>query len=144
MKRFLLVILIYSSFISCSKDNLSLDYPQSFILTKMNSSFEGSETTGNAMEWQESYCLFENNTFIKSRDWNGSSVVAEGTYKFSTRDNENIIEFTFKKESIIIGSCYGNLKEIFHKINSSKIKSTWSHCDGPGLEYERSEVCGIN
>lgn len=146
MKRVLLVIVMVLNFISCSKEKSTLneDFPHSFILTKMTGSFEGSETTGNAMEWQESYCLFENNTFIKSRNWNGTNIDAEGTYSFTIIENENFIEFTYNAESTIIGSCYGNLKEFLYILNDYEVNGTWSHCDGPGLVYKRSQVCAIN
>tara|TARA_R110001583_G_scaffold57921_7_gene173082 strand:- start:425 stop:865 length:441 start_codon:yes stop_codon:yes gene_type:complete len=146
MKIFLIVILIVGSLLSCSKNEnrLNGDFPHTYKLTKMTASFNGQEITGTDMEWQETYCLFENNTFIKTRIWNGNNTEATGMYSFTIIDNKSFIEFTYNVESTIIGSCYGNLKEIMDVISDTKIISTWSYCDGPGLEYERIAVCGTN
>lgn len=148
MKKVLSIIFILCFFVSCSKDeenNMFTGFSEYFELVKMTGSFNGSETTGSDMEWQETYRLnTENNTFIKLRLFNEDIFEATGTYTYKTIEGQDFIEFTYYEDASIISNCTGDLKEALLILeDGQKLKGTWSACDGPGLEYRRGmEFCG--
>jgi len=148
MRNLLGLLFILSIFVSCSKDEeleKSINFPDYFELVKMTGSFNSSETTGWQMEWQENYILYSNdNTFIKTRLFNDSIFRATGTYIYKTIENQKYIEFTFIESTSIIGNCTGDLMEVLMVLEEgNKLVSTWSYCDGPGLEYRKiMEICG--
>lgn len=96
-----------------------------------------SETTGVAMEWQENYTFNSDGSFTKSRTMNGVKMELSGNYIFTKTENESFLELTYKTDSDIIRSCYGNNKEELYILPNSILSSTWKNCDGPGLEYKK-------
>jgi hypothetical protein len=94
------------------------------------------------MAWQEFYLLNSDGTFIKSRVLNGVTTEASGTFSFKTVSDEKYLTLTYKTSNSIIGSCTPqSLKEeLWTKITTTnRMMSAWAACDGPGLEYERTE-----
>lgn len=98
-----------------------------------------SETTGVDMPWQESILLKSDGMFTKNRDQNNQTTEVSGTYSFMLVGDEKWVELTlsYQSASSLIGSCYGPLVEKYYQPSKCKLQGTWSHCDGPGLEYER-------
>lgn len=134
---------------SCSKDEETetiTNHSEYYELVKMIGSFNGSETTGSQMEWQEAYVLnTKERTFSKSRIANKITFVASGTYTYKTIENQKYLEFTFNEDSDIISNCTGDLIEALLVLNNGeKLVATWGACDGPGLEYQKGIVyfCG--
>lgn len=142
MKQFLVAIALVFFFSSCSKeDEKSTDTTESYIgkwtLIKMSGSLVNSETTGAAMPYQEFYVFNDNGTFTKFRNRNADQTTASGTYIVTNNNDRMILELTYPASSEIIGSCYGNQKEVLYFSNKDTLSSTWQHCDGPGLDYQK-------
>ena len=142
MKSFIAIVILLITFSSCSKDNdentnSTADYLGKWTLVKMSGSMNNSETVGSAMEWQEFYIFNENETFTKIRIRKDIQSTASGTYILKNIQNEKYLELTYPNESNIIGSCYGNLKEELYFSANNTLSSTWSYCDGPGLDYKK-------
>lgn len=138
--RFILIaILIF--FNSCSKDEaeaiVSSGYYGKWTLVAMNGTLQNSETTGTAMAWQEYYVFNTNGTFIKFRDKNGIKTTLSGTFTTSIQSAGIFFELSYPKDSDIIGSCFGNQKEILYLADNNTMSSTWSYCDGPVLYYKK-------
>ena len=147
MKKVLFIFLFTGILVSCSSDEIpnNSDYSEVWNLTKMTGSFEGSETTGANMEWQETYKLNTNGSFKKVRVLDELLIEKTGIYVYKSLNEQNVIEFTYEEESTIIGNCTGDLKEVLLIIEEGgKLKGTWQACDGPGLEYEQMLFCGTN
>jgi len=147
MKMYLFILLIFGMFISCSNDEIiqSPDNFEIWQLTKMTWSFEGSETFGANMEWQETYKLSENGSFTKIRLVDEEPIEKTGVYFYKIINEQNTIEFVYDEDNNIIGNCTGDLKEVLLITdNGSKLVSTWQACDGPGLEYGQIFFCGNN
>jgi len=103
----------------------------------MSGSIPNSEALGADMEWQEFYLFKNDGTFTKSRVRNEVKTTFSGTYTIKNSPNTRYLELTYPKDSELIGSCYGNLKEELYFSASTTLSSTWRNCDGPGLDYEK-------
>jgi hypothetical protein len=140
MKYLIILFAFLTIFSSCSKDTGAIDntgYYGKWNLVKMSGSMANYETTGAAMEWQEFYLFNSNGTFTKSRDRNGIKTTISGTYTTADHSDGIYFELIYPKDSELIGSCYGNLKEELYLTASITLSSTWKNCDGPGLEYKK-------
>ncbi|MCM4157155.1 hypothetical protein DHD80_14195 [Gramella sp. AN32] len=114
------------------------DYPQQWKLFKMTGSFDGSETTGEEMEWQETYYFYQDKSFKKVRIKNNISVEAKGSFEILMSDEEAAFILTYNQPSELIGNCTGDLKEhLSLRENNTVLQSSWMACDGPGLFYKR-------
>lgn len=141
MKNLAIIVVFLSVFSSCTKDNkentTTADYHGKWTLVKMSGSMFNSQTTGNAMEWQEFYIFSDNDTFTKIRIRNDVHTTASGTCIAKNNQDGMILELTYPKDSEIIGSCYGNQKEELYFSANNTLSSTWQNCDGPGLDYQK-------
>ncbi|MBK5192247.1 MAG: hypothetical protein JJE07_03390 [Flavobacteriaceae bacterium] len=151
MKKALLLLALLATIYSCTKETddmvTKLEYTGKWELVKMTGSFIGSETTGSDMEWQETYIINEDETFVKTRVRGDSTTFASGTYELKdVEESGNMgpaikdIELFYDIENNIIGNCYSN-KTIEYLFFSSdhRLINTWNACDGPGLEYVKSK-----
>jgi hypothetical protein len=143
MKRLTLIITFLTVFSSCTKDTEEAtstnDYLGKWTLIKMSGSMINSVTTGAAMEWQEAYLFKNDGTFEKSRIRNTVETKAVGTYTMIQYQDGKYLELLYAKDSEIIGNCYGNLKEELYFATNTTLSSTWKACDGPGLEYQKTD-----
>lgn len=143
MKKSILYFLMLSLFFACTndkKENTSMGVTGKWTLTKMGGNFSTNPNTmitGINMEWQEYYIFNEDGTFIKSRQRNGNTTEVVGTYASTTSNNSISLELVFNSESEIVGTCDGQLKESLFITSGNILKSSWSACDGPLLEYEK-------
>ncbi|MFV5684599.1 hypothetical protein ACM55I_04055 [Flavobacterium sp. GB2R13] len=140
MKHFVILVTFLSIFNSCSKDSVATDsmgYHGKWTLVKMSGSIPNSETMGTAMEWQEFYLFNTNGTFTKSRERNGIKITISGTYAATSHSDGMYLELIYPNDSELIGSCYGNQKEILYFTDNNNLSNTWKNCDGPGLEYKK-------
>ena len=68
MKSQFLILMVIGLLFSCNKDNNATDLENQIIgnwkLIKMTNSMSNSETSGSEMEWQETYQLFSDGTFL--------------------------------------------------------------------------------
>ncbi|MFS4454699.1 hypothetical protein [Maribacter sp. 2304DJ31-5] len=132
---------------SCSTDDgmestiVDLQFSsQKWQLVRMTGSFAGSVSEGENMEWQEFYIFDPDGTFLKSRDRDGITTEATGTFEAVEYENDDhdYLELTYKT-SELIGNCSGNNKEILIYRSSRRLSNTWQACDGPGLDYTLTE-----
>jgi hypothetical protein len=141
MKHLTIIIVAFLTvFSSCTKDNeetTTVDYSEKWTLVKMSGSKLNSETSGTAMEWQEYYLLNNDGTFTKSRVRNAVKTTVSGTYTTIHYQDAKHLELTYLNDNDIIGNCTGDLKEDLYFVASNTLSSTWSACDGPGLEYQK-------
>ncbi len=146
MKKLLFAVVIAGNLFACSLNN-EIDsaqlnretnaYPQKWELVKMTGSFTNSETTGTDMAWQEFYLLEPNHTFTKSRESNGDTKEAKGTYAFVDLSDGKYLELTYESDNELIGNCTGEPKEYLRLTAENTLVATWLACDGPGLEYKK-------
>lgn len=143
MKHLTLIIAFLTVFSSCTKETedatTTADYHGKWTLVKMSGSMINSVTTEAAMEWQEAYLFKNDGTFEKSRIRNMVETKAVGTYTTIYHQDGKYLELTYANDSEIIGSCYGDLKEELYFVTNTILSSTWSACDGPGLDYQKVE-----
>jgi hypothetical protein len=151
MKKIILILALLTTIYSCTKETdglaATIEYTGKWELVEMTGSFIGSETTGSDMEWQETYLINEDETFVKTRVRGDSTTFASGTYELKNveeiGDRETRaknIELFYDIENNIIGNCYSNKKiEYLYFSSDHRLISTWRNCDGPGLEYVKSK-----
>ena len=141
MKSLALIVVFLSVFSSCTKDKeettITIDYHGKWTLVKMSGSIINSVTTETSKDWQEYYSFNNDGTFSKSRTRNTIKTTVSGTYTTQTNSDLLYLELTYPKDSEIIASCYGNLKEELYFSASTSLSSTWRNCDGSGLDYEK-------
>ena len=139
MKKQILFLMIIGILCSCSKNDINLENQiiGNWKLIQMSGTIPNSETTGTAMEWQETYLLNTDGTFQKSRNRDGVITDISGTYKLINNSTESLLELNFNSESEIIGSCTSNTKETMNIQSETIFLSSWNACDGPGLRYEK-------
>jgi len=140
MKRSIVFCAMLMLFCACSNDSsnvITTDFQGKWELFQMSGRIPNSETTGAAMEWQEFYSFNTDGSFTKSRNSNGTKKEVSGSYVITKIQEDSLLELTYKADSEIIGSCYGNNKEELYILPNSILSSTWKNCDGPGLEYKQ-------
>lgn len=148
MKTISLLLAFLLLFISCNSDDnitdlnnnpASIDVTGNWYLIEMSGNIPNSTTTGNDMEWQETYTFNQDSTFTKSRFNKGSdsTIKLSGTYKLKATEEERGLKLYYNEESSIIGSCSNAKEEYLYFLNNSQIRSNWWACDGPGLLYEK-------
>ncbi|MBS9462382.1 hypothetical protein KIM67_08175 [Flagellimonas sp. 389] len=144
MKAFTVLFSFFLAVSSCNTNdtNEAEDQPvplkgeaQKWELVKMTGSMVNSETTGDAMEWQENYFLNPNGSFEKQRVYDGTTTKATGSYELIVQEDEKYFELTYETGKELIASCSRNGKEILVLNGSDALYATWNACDGPGLEY---------
>ncbi|SEA70254.1 hypothetical protein SAMN05443667_107159 [Flavobacterium gillisiae] len=141
MKSAIIIFIAFTLLTSCSGTDVDVSETSSqgkWELVKMSGRTLNSEASGAAMEWQEFYLLNDNGTFTKSRTRDGNTSKSAGTYKTTITSTETYFELTYSSQSDIIGSCYGNLKEELYYDTTDVLVSTWQNCDGPRLEYRKT------
>lgn len=116
-------------------------YPQEWKLFKMTGSMKGYETTGDEIEWQETYTFHSNKTFTKTRVRDDETISGTGTFSISQNENGEWLSLTYEDEdNPIIATCSGDHKEQLNLDPEGGILiSAWQQCDGPGLFYELAE-----
>jgi hypothetical protein len=134
----LLLFLIACTLASCTKEFDPDKFPQEWKLITMtaNQMINPTVTTGSDMAWQETYTLNSDGTFTKSRNRDGISTDASGTFVYKDISNYKNFELSFVTGIPLVSSCYPG-KEILVLKSETKLQGTWSACDGLGLEYER-------
>ncbi|MEP6262525.1 MAG: hypothetical protein ABJ092_13170 [Gillisia sp.] len=148
MKNLLLFLAVVLSLSSCSSndDNELGETSVTGEWKLIRITGNNMEWTGEDMDWQETYLIRADGTFKKTRIQDKESVTAEGTYTIMeeavTADSNIKLHLTmlFDTQSPIIASCYSaSLKKeyLFITLNGL-LKSTYNQCDGPGLEYRRT------
>jgi hypothetical protein len=141
MKNIAHIFILLFTFSSCSNDTTvvsSSEYSGKWTLVKMSGNTANSETTGSAMQWQEFYLFDNDGTFAKTREKDTTKTTASGTYTVKNLSGGEYLELSYPQDSDITGSCYGNQKEELYLTENNLLSSSWEYCDGPGLEYEKT------
>lgn len=148
MKKAILLLAVFATLYSCSKESddvvESFEYTGEWELVKMTGNFGASTTTGNAMAWQETYVLNEDDTFTKIRVRGDSTTRVSGTYVLSDANEyefpDNVLMFLELNHNskILLESCQSvtNIEQLFFNTNNRLIGLV-EQCDGPGLTYEK-------
>jgi hypothetical protein len=148
MRKIAAFTMVLLTMFSCSnEDDFGLESTQfvfseqKWNLVRMSGSWSNSETTGEAMEWQEYYIFTPEGTFLKSRTVDDLIKEAEGTFEVIEFENDtkHYLELTFSTGNEIAANCTGDNKELLMYRTSTMISSLWMACDGPGLDYELSK-----
>lgn len=110
---------------------------QKFDLVKMSGSMDGTESTGEHMDWQESYLFGFDDTFEKIREVDGKTITGKGLFKVTKRNGDGLtyLELTYRTGASLAGSCEGAGKELLFYKSASELASMWNACDGPSLDY---------
>ncbi|MFL1897282.1 hypothetical protein ACJRPK_16380 [Aquimarina sp. 2-A2] len=140
MKKIVLLIIILNLVsYSCNSDDDTNPrvYEDLWVLVKMSGTQPNSETTGDAMEWQEFYDFSDDTTFIKSRTRNNTTIEIFGVYKDSVVQGEAVLFLSYPEDNEIIGSCSGTPEEQLYFTSATTMISNWQACDGPALFYEK-------
>lgn len=136
MKNLLLLLLVSGVAFSCNRNEDSEEYPQKWTLVKTVGQDRALEFTGEDMMWQEYYLLNAGGTFIKHREKDGTVLEASGSYAFTGTADAKMLELTFDVTHEIIATCDAGKTEYLSLKSDSTLESTWTQCDGPGLEYK--------
>lgn len=137
MKKGILLLAAVILLSSCNSDDDSTgNIFGNWVLTAMYGGTPNVTLTGADLEWQESYQLHTDGTFLKSRERDGVITEASGTYVIYVSQDGQSLELTFDNDSDIIASCT-NLIEYMIFQSETSFNSTWLACDGPGLTYEK-------
>lgn len=139
MKKYICLIGFVVAILSCSKDKSPFDsmrFPQKWKLVQISSEM-GIVSSGEDMEWQETYELQADGTFTKTREKNAEIVSASGTFSYEEFSDDPYLVLMYNSESPIIGNCSAEAKEELAVKEDLSLVSTWQACDGPGLVYER-------
>lgn len=94
---------------------------------------------GDDMDWQEYYILASDGTFVKSRDYGGKAIVANGLYEVSELEDGKYLKLVYGSYSELIGNCSNSTEEYLRFQTANSLIGTWWACDGPGLFYERTQ-----
>lgn len=140
MKQRILFLFIISLIVSCSSDDdatVDSEFIGNWILIEMSTGEQGSETTGSNMEWQETYKLNADGTFLKSRTRNGVLTEVSGTYLSTNNSNSSFLELNFDNENDIVGSCLSEIQEVMNFQSETIFINYWDACDGARLTYEK-------
>ncbi|MEH6657118.1 hypothetical protein [Leeuwenhoekiella marinoflava] len=135
------VALIVSLFVSCADENdTTADLVQQEIsvelnLVKMSGQIRGSETTGEEMSWRETYTLGPGMRFKKVRKSEGKTLTSEGFFDIVMINSDKYLKFVHDSDSELVGNCTEDKTELLKYTSSDSLESTWSACDGPGLQY---------
>jgi hypothetical protein len=136
MKKSLLIFVAICLLGSCKKEFDFDKFPQEWKLTSMSGQISNAPPTIPGEDWQESYLLNSDGTFTKTRIRNGVLSEATGTFIFKDLSDGKYLELTFETGISIIASCTQGV-EMIRVLSEKMMSSTWSACDGPGMEYER-------
>ncbi|MEO5909975.1 MAG: hypothetical protein ABIP95_03760 [Pelobium sp.] len=133
---FLFAIIILSS---CKKEETSdgNSYPQKWKLITMKGQIANSSLSGNNLPYQENYQFNTNKTFTKTREENGTTTSASGTYSVEEFESKIYYMLQYKEANKLIESCYFGSKEQSLYFVNNKLFGGSQPCDGPGLEYQR-------
>lgn len=144
MKRSFLFILVVAVLYSCSQDepmpleDTQLQFKnQKWELFRMTGDVEGTELTGEQMEWQEYYLFKLDGTFEKVREREGAVSKASGSFEVVeyNNDDSDYLELSYATGLELMGNCSGDSKEVLVYRTTTMISNTWLACDGPGLDY---------
>jgi hypothetical protein len=112
-------------------------------LVKMSSSWNGDQSTGDKLTWQETIYLLSDSSFFKSRTQEDTVSEAAGRYAYVTLDDRKYVELTYDHQEDNVRASCSPTELIEVKSPSQFINTSWQACDGPVLEYEaHAGSCG--
>lgn len=150
MRSLLFFTLVILSLSSCRSDKepetdsevpFTADvYPQRWEMVEMTGMMPNSRTTGEDMEYEESYFFKRDNTFVKTRKESGVTTEATGTFqRIVGDDGKEYYQLDYDADSDLIESCIGPRQENLAVDTGRTLRGTAQACDYPGKTYERRE-----
>jgi len=142
MRNQIILTFLIGTLISCSSDKeiQREPCPEKWQLIKMSGNDANiPPSTGSDMAWQESYLLYPNGTFTKTRKRDNVTTEENGTYAIITLSDGKYLELVYKSKNDLIGNCTIEAKELLKITSEKELVGTWWACDGPGLFYEKVE-----
>ncbi|RNL84061.1 hypothetical protein ED312_14035 [Sinomicrobium pectinilyticum] len=147
--RILYFVFLAFLFFSCSDDDndssvdnplLNNSYPQEWKLFEMTPSRQDSVISGEDMEWQETYVLNDDDTFIKTRMTDNETLTGGGTFVIVQDGDQTGVSLTYTdSNNPIIGTCSNDNKEYLRMdAEENVLVNNMQVCDGPGLFYNIS------
>ena len=142
MKFSMLFVLVALFNLSCtdeetqSSDLSTANEPVRLDLVAMSGQVRNSETTGDAMPWQEYFLLKEEMKFEKVKVEKGTTLKSTGTFEIEMINGDKYLKFTHDTKNQAFGNCTGDKTELLRYTDSNELTGSWSACDGPGLFYE--------
>ena len=148
MKK-LAAILVLTFIYSCAWENTNWTDPEylgKWELVKTSGNMRNSEKTGTDMEFQETYQLKKDGSFIKTRIAPNRTTEVEGTFSIEEEEStvpgeswRTVIKMEHEKKNSIIATCGSSLTEYLYFTTDDRMVSTWNACDGMGLEYKKAD-----
>jgi hypothetical protein len=144
MKNLLLSLMLLFALTACSEKN----DPDKLIvgeweLVSSVNAWTGEKLEGADLYYRETYLFRRDGKFTKTHQNEDGNLQASGTYSSekleSTSDSEIkfYLNLSFTAGYQIVGSCYGNKKEIMVYNVNKQLRNTWGECDGPIHTYDR-------
>jgi hypothetical protein len=92
------------------------------------------------MEWQETYFLYKDNTFKKSRTKEQIVTEVTGSYLWHTAtDGQRQLVLRYAFDNDLIGNCSAEAKESLRMNTQGNLVNSWEECDGPRLIYRQQK-----
>lgn len=135
------ILVVFITLFSCSdeeeksSDLQAQSEPVKLELVAMSGQMRGSQTTGDAMEWQEYFLLKNDMKFEKVLQRDGKEYRSTGTFEIVMINSDKHLRFTHDTKNEAYGNCTGDNIELLRYTSSNELTGSWSACDGPDLEY---------
>lgn len=164
MKQNLLLLLLMTVFFACDTDKESSrnqpeqppepnveevsgtrnltqgEFPQEWKLVQMSTMMVNSTTTGDDMPYQETYTFNRDYTFTKSRNENGNTIEADGTFNLITgEDGEEYYKLRYNEKNDLIENCSVKDEEYLILKSEKSLHGTANACDYPSKLYSLEE-----
>lgn len=108
--------------------------PQKWELISITSSWTNETTTVDDLDWNEFYILRPDSTFLKSRETDGNTIEATGTFTNVDSSDRPYLELLFETGGELRASCSQG-KELLSYKRNTLINGSWVACDGPRMVY---------
>lgn len=113
-------------------------FPQEWKLSMMSGMMANSETSGEDMEYQETYRFFSEKTFTKIREKKEAIIEASGTFdQIKTGAGEEYFKLSYTDQNELIENCDGGKEEWLLIDQEKTIRGTANACDHPTKTYTK-------
>lgn len=114
------------------------EYPQEWKLISMSGMMQNSGTSGEDMDYQETYRFLPDKTFSKIRIKNNSSTEASGTFSIiRTGGGEEFFKLSYPEENELIENCTGGREELLIIDQEKTLRGTANACDHLSKTYRQ-------
>lgn len=143
MMKLILPLLVFFAFAGCKDDAdpIAIVIGQ-WDLISIEGGWGGPILSGSEMTYRQTYQFNSDGTFVKTREAEGQSEVASGTYLTergevaSSADVKLNVLLDFTEGEELAGTCVLG-SELLVLMHNNQLINTWSWCDGPILTYDK-------